>query len=126
MSTDSPRAASATPSIGTRPPPVGTHSTCGIQVRSTYKTNPSFGFGKSTREVAQKRFISDEHCSKVAPPNVPGPGTYKHRISTGKQPSTFQKSSPRYGFGKSERFETQLRDLKRAGAVPGPGAYVIC
>ena len=117
---DSPR----TPSLGTRPPAIGTYSTCGIQIRSTFKTQPYFGFGTATRDIAQKRFISDEHCAKGAPKNVPGPGTYTHRISTGKQPSTFQKTSPRYGFGKSERFDKV--ELKRAAAVPGPGAYVIC
>ena len=33
-------------------------------------------FGKSTRETAQKRFISDEHKTKELPAYVPGPGTY--------------------------------------------------
>ena len=50
----------------------------------------------------------------------------QHRVSTGKQPSTFQKTSPRYGFGSSERFAEMGVRLKKAAAVPGPGAYVIC
>ena len=111
------------PSLGTITPTIGTRSTCGVQVRSTYVSNPSFGFGTASRETAQKRFISDEHKSKEQPTWTPGPGSYQHRVTTGKQSSSFQKSAPKYGFGTAERFSKI--ETKRAAAVPGPGAYTI-
>ena len=69
------------------------------------------------------RFISDEHKSKELPKNTPGPGAYNHRVTTGKQSSSFQRTAPKYGFGTAERFSKN--EVKRAAAVPGPGAYTI-
>ena len=111
------------PSLGTITPAIGTRSTCGIQFRSTYKSNPSFGFGTASRETVAKRFVSDAHKKKEIPVWTPGPGAYKHAITTGKQPESKIRTEPRYGFGTSERFDKTVQ--QRQAAVPGPGAYLI-
>ena len=112
-----------TPSLGCIPMSVGSLSTCGNQAKSTFKSNPAFSFGTSSRETAQKRFISDEHKSKELPKGTPGAGQYNHRVTIGKQPITGQKTTPSYGFGTSARFD-KTKDAK-AAAVPGPGAYMV-
>ena len=111
------------PTLGYIPPPIGTRSTCGVQVRSTFHSNPAYGFGAATRETAQKRFISDEHKSKELPGWTPGPGQYKHHVTTGKQSESSRRTEPRYSFGTSARFDKTKSE--REGAVPGPGAYLI-
>ena len=111
------------PSLGIITAPIGTRSTCGIQVRSTYRSNPAFGFGTASRDTAQKRFISDEHKSKELPKFNPGPGAYNHRVTTGKQPVSQQKTEPKFSFGTAPRF--QKHEEKRTAAIPGPGAYLI-
>ena len=111
------------PSLGTITPAIGSRSTCGIQFRSTYKSNPSFGFGTASRETVSKRFISDAHKQKEIPGWTPGPGAYKHKVTTGKQPESTTKTEPSYGFGTSERFDKSIQ--QRQAAVPGPGAYLI-
>ena len=112
------------PSLGTITPAIGTRSTMGNQVRSTFKSNPSFGFGTATREMAQRRFISDEHKSKeLGTGPTPGPGRYKTFVTTGIQPESKTKTEPNYSFGTAIRFD-KVAD-KRSAAVPGPGAYLI-
>ena len=123
------------PSLGTCTPSVGTRSTCGNQVKSTSVSNPSYGFGTSTRDGMRTRFISDEHVAKdnaQAAKLTPGPGAYKHRVTMGKQatgsykqPESSMRTSAMYKFGSSERFDLQERTRKREAAVPGPGAYFI-
>ena len=97
----------------------------GIQVRSTSRSNPSFGFGTASRDTVQKLYISDEHKNKdnMWAKHTPGPGAYKHRVTTGKQPESKQRTAPKYGFGTAERFGKVTE--KREGAVPGPGAYLV-
>ena len=112
-----------TPSVGVITPAIGATSTCGNQVRSTFRSNPAFSFGTATRETAQKRFISDEHKTKELPKNNPGAGAYNHRITIGKQPISSQKTTPSFGFGTAERFDQKA--ATRHAAVPGPGAYLV-
>lgn len=113
------------PSLGTIPMPIGTRSSCGNQVKSTASSQPSYGFGTATRDGMKNRFISNAHTSKEAPKGTPGPGAYKHAVSTGKQPNSMVRQVPAYKVGTENRFSQQERDHKRTGAVPGPGAYLI-
>jgi hypothetical protein len=99
---------------------------CGNQAKSTLRSQPSIGFGQSTREVEAKRFITDEHKTKdnvLQSKHVPGPGAYQHPITTGKQPESSRPTVPVWKFGSSVRFDGI--EAKRTGAVPGPGAYFV-
>ena len=111
------------PTIGSFTTPIGTCSTLGNQVRSTFRSYPAHSFGASSRETAQKRFISDEHNKYISPKGTPGVGEYNHRVTIGYQPITAQRTTPAYRFGNTKRFESN--ELKRAAAVPGPGAYLV-
>jgi hypothetical protein len=102
---------------------IGTRSTCGHQVKSTMPSQPSYGFGTATREIAQKQFISDAHKRKELPTFTPGPGAYKHIVTTGKQPESKLRTTSAFKFGAAERFADT--EQKRSAAVPGPGAYLI-
>ena len=78
----------------------------------------------ATREMAQRRFISDEHKSKeLGTGPTPGPGRYKTFVTTGIQPESKTKTEPNYSFGTAIRFD-KVAD-KRSAAVPGPGAYLV-
>lgn len=111
------------PSIGTITPSVGCKSSCGNQVKSTVASNPSYGFGTATREIASKKFISNEHTNKEVVHWTPGPGAYTHVVATGKQPVSTMKQTEAWGFGTEKRFSIQERESRRTQAVPGPGAY---
>lgn len=57
------------------------------------------------------------------PKYTPGPGAYKHIITTGKQHESKLRTAPKFGFGTAERFDKSVQ--KREAGVPGPGAYLI-
>lgn len=92
-------------------------SMLGPQASSAHISSPAFGFGSSTRDVANKVFVSREH-SKVAPTSTsPGPARYSARSSVGPQP--VMESSPTWVFASGGR----LVDAPRKDAPPGPGTY---
>ena len=101
----------------------------GPQVNGSIPSAPLYGFGKSTRETAQKVFISQEHAEKVAMPYSPGP-QYMIRPSIGPQVDGAIASAPLYGFGSSTRDHQQkvfvsanhnkIADYGRGS--PGPAA----
>ena len=99
----------------------GTRSTMGTQAYSNRKSSPSFGFGSSNREQNSKVYISPEHATKANVPKTPGPGSYAHSVSTGRQPNSTRESKPAYGFGSQERFGSKRFN----NGTPGPGSYVI-
>ena len=74
----------------------------GPQVNGAMTSAPLYGFGKSTREVAGKVFVSQEHADKVANPYSPGP-IYLQQPSIGPQSNGAIESAPLYGFGTSNR-----------------------
>jgi hypothetical protein len=74
----------------------------GPQVNGAIASAPRFGFGKSTRDVAQKVFISQEHADKLASPDSPGP-VYLLQKSIGPQSNGAIRTEPVYGFGTSNR-----------------------
>ena len=51
-------------------------SMLGVQVASDHTSAPAFGFGSSTREVANKIFLSAEHAKLASKSNSPGPAVY--------------------------------------------------
>jgi hypothetical protein len=101
----------------------------GPQVNGAMTSAPLFGFGKSTRDTAQKVFISKEHADKVAAPYSPGP-IYLLDASIGPQANGAIASAPLYGFGTSTRDHQQkvfvsaehntINDYGKAS--PGPAA----
>ena len=102
----------------------GTRSTMGAQVKSQSLSAPSYGFGTSSRETAQKRFISNAHAATKIPGYTPGPGAYEHQVTVSKKQSESRsKQAPSWRFGSESRFDS--RAAKRDAAVPGPGAYVV-
>lgn len=87
--------------------PSNTRSTFGPQASSKYASKPSFGFGKSSREVAGKVFVSQEHAALSSGLHSPGPGTANgaaYPASVGMQAEGRKASLPRWSFGKAERF----------------------
>ena len=111
------------PSVGTVAIAIGTKSSCGNQANSTRTSNPSVGFGTSTRTVRSKLFLSNEHVKKANNTEAyPAPCAYNVKsVATGKQASSKVKTTPSYGFGSSVRFD-KVKD-NRTASVPGPGAY---
>ena len=97
-----------------------TRSTFGDQPLSVKKSSPAFGFGKSSRDVAQKVFVSQEHTIKShAGRGSPGPAVYMMPPSVGgKQPDGRKVDPPVWGFGTANRFRPMS-----APVVPAPGHY---
>lgn len=94
-------------------------STMGQQPLGRYKSSPIYGFGASTREQAQKVFVSQEHTA-LATAGKAGPGPiYQLPPSVGgKQPDGRMRDPPSWGFGSGSR----TRSMKQP-QVPGPQAY---
>ena len=82
---------------------------------------PSYGFGTASRDIAQKRFISDAHKKKELPTYTPGPGAYRHLVTSGKQSESKIRTASSFGFGTAERFDKKRSETHG----PGPGAYLI-
>ena len=105
-----------------------TLSTFGDQPLSVKKSAPSFGFGKSSRDVAQKVFVSQDHTLKSHQGRgSPGPAVYQLPASVGgKQPDGRKADPPVWGFGTALRFRTRKDGVKpdgHRGNNPGPGYY---
>ena len=95
----------------------------GPQVDGKLKSSPLYGFGSSTREVANKVFISHEHGKVTGGRDAPGPGQYAVKSLTGKPVvAGRQRSGPKWGMGTGKRFTDEF---KHQAGNPGPGAYVI-
>lgn len=100
----------------------GTRTSFGKQKLSTSKSNPAFGFGVATREVAGKVFVSQEHTAlATAGTHSPGPAVYVLPPSVGgKQPDGRKPDPPVWAFGRDERF--------RPGSAPNepaPNRYSV-
>ena len=90
----------------------------GTQTNSVHHSSPSYGFGSSTREQANKVFVSHEH-SKLATSGVsPGPASLGARSTCGPQVDGTYASAPMWNFSSAKRFGVYGRDN-----VPGPGKY---
>ena len=98
-----------------------TRTTFGDQPLGSRKSQPSFSFGKSTREQAGKVFVSQEHTAlATAGTHSPGPAApYILPPSVGgKQPDGRRADPPSYGFGTGTR-KGRCKDP----VFPGPGHY---
>jgi len=91
----------------------------GSQPFSTKNSNPSFGFGSSIREQADKQYLSKDHAKVMPGNNSQGP-IYKVTTCLGPQSDSKVESMPLYSFGTEARLPK--RDMN---AAPGPGAYKI-
>eukprot|EP00900_Chrysochromulina_parva_P021692 jgi/Chrpa1/4156/Chrysochromulina_OHIO_Genome00014500-RA len=102
-------------------PNMQTRSMFGVQVLSKRRSGQRYGFGSSTRAVANKVFLSSEHA-KLAPPNTitPSPNAYTLRAAVGPQSDGKKPSAPLWGFGSADRFQG---NTKPSAQNPGPGAY---
>ncbi|CAG9460053.1 unnamed protein product [Pedinophyceae sp. YPF-701] len=92
-------------------------SAVGRQALSTKKTLPTCRFGTSTRDKANKIFISAEHEKDSFGELSPGPTTAMGHPAIGKQTVSRKKSNPSWGFGTARRQTVQVTD------TPGPGTY---
>lgn len=97
-----------------------TKSGFGRQANSRHETAPSWGFGTSNREDADKRYINHEMNKKRPGLSSPGP-IYLLRSSLGRQPKSDNISPPEVVFPIANRWKG--RQLQEA---PGPGSYKIC
>ena len=94
-------------------------SMLGAQVSSARMSAPAYGFGSSTRDQAEKIFMSREH-SKLASKSIsPGPAGYTMRSTVGPQVDGAILSQPMWAFGSDKRFNGEIPKDK----VPGPGSY---
>lgn len=95
----------------------------GVQQSSRVVSQPSFGFGSSTRHQRSRLFVSDGHSRSNGGAHAcsPGPAVYPSTSSIGSQYSTRGHTSPGWGFSKASRFRTGSDDT----GTPGPGAYAI-
>jgi hypothetical protein len=89
----------------------------GKQTLSIKKTLPTARIGTSTRDKADKVFISAEHEKAQYGKITPGPCTGTGHTSMGKQTLSKKKSNPTWGFGTAARKTIQVTD------TPGPGTY---
>jgi len=87
---------------------------------STKKSSPSYGFGTSSREVAKKVFVSQQHTIlATAGLHSPGPASCTLPNSVGeKQPNSRKQDPPSWGFGTANRFRPMS-----APANPAPGHH---
>lgn len=97
-----------------------TRSMLGDQPMSTKKSSPSYGFGTSSREVAKKVFVSQQHTIlATAGLHSPGPASCTLPNSVGeKQPNSRKQDPPSWGFGTANRFRPMS-----APANPAPGHH---
>eukprot|EP00798_Chlamydomonas_sp_ICE-L_P011851 gene11851-14956_t len=92
-------------------------SSMGIQPSSSKKTLPNPKIGTSTRDAANKVFISKEHEKGMFGRDTPGPTTAPRIDSVGNQTLSAKRTNPSFGFG------TAKRDNGKGSTVPGPGSY---
>lgn len=92
----------------------------GPQILSRNVGQPAWVMGKAERFTAERSTAA----------NSPGPGTYEPNSAIGAQVSSAKPSTPKYGFGTSNRRHQEKVYLgqefeKTAGGrdAPGPGAY---
>ena len=92
----------------------------GTQPLSVKRSSPVYGFGSSTREQANKLFVSQEHTQLAAAgTQSPGPAVYRlHSSVGGKQPDGRKRDPPVWSMGKAERFQRP-----NSAPSPGPGGY---
>jgi len=107
-----------------------TRTTFGDQPLSVKASAPCFGFGSSSREVAQKVFVSQEHTAlATAGKQSPGPAKYTLPASVGgKQPDGRKGDPPVWSFGTAQRFRSGTAPEKpdgRYGNNPGPAHYAV-
>eukprot|EP00966_Prymnesium_polylepis_P222423 5145908-Prymnesium_polylepis.1 len=79
----------------------GTRATIGSTSVPYRQAAPSYGFGTSDRAQCEKLFLSNAHARANAGAKTPGPGSYNHAQSTGKQAMSTQTDAAAYGFGSS-------------------------
>lgn len=91
----------------------------GNQVASKKVSAPAYGFGSSTRQQANKVYMSAEHSRLSSSGNSPGPSAYSLRSAVGTQADARKVSAPTWQFGSAERFTYE----KKSTANPGPGQY---
>lgn len=91
-----------------------TRSLMGAQPLAKWRSTPSFGFGKGSRETREKVFISPAHVKGIFGRNSPGPAMYSLPSGSGVQLLSTKHSQPRWAFGTCERFP-------RSKFEPGPG-----
>lgn len=96
-----------------------TKSMLGTQVSSKKTSAPAYGFGSSSRQQANKVFVSSEHARLASHGAPPGPSAYSLRGAVAGQPDSRKTSAPNWAFGTAERFTYE----KKNTANPGPGAY---
>ena len=78
-------------------PNMTTRSMFGDQPLSSRRSQPSYGFGSSTREHSARLFVSNAHSATVGGKASPGPATYSQRASVGHQIDGRKVSAPSHG-----------------------------
>lgn len=97
-------------------------SMLGQQVNSSHSSAPAYGFGSSTRAIAEKIYLSAEHAKLAVNPKAsPGPAVYSMRSTVGPQVDGSLLSAPQWAFGSAGRFANDMP--KDKAAAPGPGQY---
>ena len=102
-------------------------STFNTQHSSKRRTDSSYGFGTSNRDMQSKVFLSEFHAKSSGGPGQvlsPGPASGVGSTSApaiGKQNTTRGRSASAWAFGKMDRFPKGAY----ATISPGPGAYAI-
>jgi len=96
----------------------------GRQFLSPHSSPPAFGFGTSSRENQQRRYLSREHALAASRGrDSPAPASYKLQDGVGKQVLSRNASGASFSFSSSSGRWTPA--TKAAADVPGPGAYLV-
>lgn len=119
---ESPRGSTVAPGPGDY-----TTSSFGTQASSSARSQPKFGFGSAGRHHVERVFVSNEHNKSLFGTHSPGPCSYNHKGSIGKQDVSrlngMSATQPSWAFGSTKRF--QYDHVKRAINSPGPGSYAL-
>ena len=107
----------------------------GNQVSSKKTSSAAYGFGSSSRQQANKVFVSAEHARLASHGAPPGPSAYSLRGAVAGQPDSRKTSAPNWAFGTAERFTYEKKSASNPG-LPGPctaamvarrkGRVVVC
>ena len=111
-------------------------STFGPQFYSRRRSPPAYGFGCSSREVANKVYLVEggpgghletKEINRLAPPSQPGPGpVYMMRPAVGPQVNGAIRSQPKWSFSTADRFQRNTGQAVIPGlSSPGPAAYSL-
>ena len=95
----------------------------GKQSSSLKKTSARCNFGTADRSKSEVTVQPGYAGKSKGVADNPGPGSYEHGSSVGRQPNAKKQSSYRFSFGNETRDKRVALESSDIQQTPGPGSY---